>query len=113
MDSMPSLYAQYLTERTDDKIVETAEGFATFRLISPKSVYIIDIFVLPQYRKNGVASSLAHGIVTEAKRFGCNELIGTVVPSMKNSTESIKALMAFGMSLSSSSDNLVVLRKDI
>lgn len=109
-----SLYAEYLKERTEDKIIETADGFATYRYINDgKSVYIIDIYVVPELRKTGEASYLAEQVIKEAKTKGCTELIGTVVPSSKSSTTSMKVLLAYGMELQSADRDLVIFRKGI
>lgn len=111
---MSSLFAKYLSERTGDKIIETLEGFATYRYVNNgKTVYIVDIFVLPEFRKKKVASSLADMIVSEAKLLGAVDIIGTVVPSTKNSTISLKVLLGYGMTLNSASNDLVVFRKEI
>lgn len=108
-----SFYADYLRERTTDDIIETDEGFATYRFVNAKTVYIVDIYVRPECRKSHVAKDLADEIVRRAKEKGCNELIGTVVPSTKNSTDSVKVLIAYGMSLNSSGNDLIVFRKEI
>ena len=43
LDNM-SLYAEYLREKTDDEIIETVEGFATYRFLPGYACYIIDIY---------------------------------------------------------------------
>lgn len=109
-----SLYAMYLTERTDDKIIEISEGFATYRYYpKTKSVYIIDIFVKPEFRNSNVASKMADSIIEEAKKEGFIQAIGTVAPSAKGSTASMRVLLAYGMVLDSASQDVVVFRKDI
>ena len=109
-----SLYADYLLERTEDRIVECETGFATYRYLNDgKSVYIVDIYTVPDARGEGCASLLANMIVSEAKEKGATELLGTVVPSAKGATISLKVLLAYGMKLKSAGDNLVVFRKDI
>ena len=110
---MPSLYAQYLLERTDDKIIETETGFMTYRFLDERSVYIIDVFVIPSERAKHQAAALADTVIREAKLRGCTEVLGTVVPSAKNSTQSIKALTGWGMKLRNSSNDLIVFKKDI
>lgn len=110
---MSSLYASYLSERTNDKIIETLEGFVTYRYINTKTVYIVDIYTCPECRGAGVASRFADKVVVEAKAKGCTELIGTVVPSAKNSTISLKVLIGYGMTLDSSSQDLIVFKKEI
>jgi GNAT superfamily N-acetyltransferase len=109
-----SMYAQYIEERTDDHILEGIEGFVTYRFINDgKGVYIIDIFTLPNARRQGVAACLADLVVGQALERGCTELLGTVVPSSKRSTESLKVLLGYGMTLKCASENLIVFSKEI
>lgn len=108
------MYAGYLMEKTDYQIVETNEGFATYRYLEDqKAVYIVDIYIVPDLRKKGVASTIADNIVEAARIKGCTKLLGSVVPSNKNSTSSLKVLLAYGMSLESSSGDFILFKKDI
>ncbi len=110
-----SLYAEYLKERTDDGIVETDEGFATYRYLdNGHTVYIIDIYVVPEARKKGVASQLADKIMGIAKEEkGCTCMLGTVQTSAKGSTISLKALLGYGMELHAVNGDAIILKKDI
>lgn len=111
---MESLYAQYLRERTTDGILETATGFATYRYLDGgKSVYVVDIYVVPGHRKSGEAAALADAIACEAKAKGCSEMIGTVQPSAKGATTSLKVLLAYGMELQSAGADCIILSKKI
>lgn len=110
---MASLYAQYLMEKTDDQIIETNDGFVTYRFLDAVSVYIVDIYVNPTGRKRGAATVLANHVVDIAKAKGCEKLIGTVIPSNKNSTDSLRVLLAYGMKLESSAPDLIVFGKGI
>lgn len=109
-----SMYADYLKERTKDLIVETASGFATYRYLDDdKTVYIVDIFVIPEDRKSKAASLMADGIVKVAKERGCTKLIGSVVPSTNNSTTSMKVLLGYGMVLDSAANDFIIFKKEI
>lgn len=112
---MASMYAQYLMERTNDFILEIENGWATYRYLDDgQTVYIVDTWVHPDFRRMGLASSMADTIVKEAKDRGCTKLIGSVVPSTKNSTGSILAfILGYQMKLDSSSNNFIVLSKEI
>lgn len=111
---MASLYAQYIHEKTRDKISEWRNGFLVYQILNDgKTLYIKDIYVVPDERRSGIAAGMADSVVDHAKAMGAVELLGTVVPSSKNSTDSLRVLLAYGMSLQSSSQDLVVLRKDI
>lgn len=107
-----SLYKEYLAEKTNDLILETEKGFATYRYLE-KSVYIIDIYVRPDFRKHKYASDLADIIVEEARGKGCTQLLGSIVPSNKGSTISLKVLLGYGMTLHSSGNDLIFFRKDL
>lgn len=111
-----SMYADYLKEKTSDLIIETEQGFATYRYIEfygHQAVYIIDIYVHPDFRQTNVASAIADNIVKEARAQGCTKLIGSVVPSNKNSTTSLKVLLGYGMTLESASNDFIFFKKDI
>ena len=109
-----SLYAKYLKERSSDNILETSNGFATFRYLDGgKSVYIIDIYVLPEHRKSGEAARIADNIVEQARVKGCTELLGSVCPSANGSTISLKVLLGYGMTLKSASNDFVIFTKEI
>lgn len=111
---MTSLYAAYCRERGIDKIVEEDHGFATYRYLNDgKTVYIVDIYVAPFYRGQHVATHLADLIVAEARAAGAKELLGTVVPHAKGSTESMLVLVAYGMKLHTVENGLVVFRKEL
>jgi len=109
-----SHYAQYISERTDDEILETDYGFATYRYLNgERSVYIIDIFVSPKHRRKYGASAMADKVAEIAVQKGCTEMLGSVCPTAKNSTESLKVLLGYGMKLKSASDNFIVFSKEI
>jgi len=108
-----SLYADYVREKTSDEILETKEGFATYRYPDENTVYIVDIYVPKDLRKKGVASRLADEIVNLAKLKGCTKLIGSVVPSAKDSDTSLKVLQGYGMVLDSCTSNFILFRKDL
>lgn len=108
-----SLYADYIKEHRNDQCIESDKGFCTYRYINDKQVYIVDIYVAPAYRNSKEASNMADLVVKEAKDKGCTQLLGTVVPSANNSTGSLKFLLGYGMSLDSSTDNLIVFKMEL
>lgn len=109
-----SMYANYLLEKTNDKILETDKGFLTYRYLPDKNaVYIVDIYVMPDFRRDNVASTMADMVVDEARQKGFTKLIGSVVPSAKNSTASLRVLLGYGMRLESSTTDFIVFEKEI
>lgn len=111
-----SVYGDYIKERLNDEIIERDEGFATYRYLDHdgiSSVYIVDIYVRPDFRKTKVASEMADSIVEKAMTRGCKRLLGTVVPSASRSTDSLKVLIGYGMDLISSAQDMIVFKKEI
>lgn len=110
---MMDMYKAYLEERTPGKSVYYNDyGFATYH-INGEEVYIEDLYVKPEYRKEGIAASLADSIAVTAKAAGCKVMTGSVVPSAVNSTTSMKVLLAYGFRLHKSLDNFIIFVKDL
>lgn len=110
---MASLYAKYLMERTDDLILEREFGYCTYRYVDEETVYIVDIFVLQEFRKTHYASDMADYVAAEAKAKGVKKMIGSVVPSKKGATISMKVLLGYGMELDSATNDFIVFKKGI
>lgn len=108
-----SLYAQYIKEHSGDLIIEDERGFITYRFLDAKQCYIVDLFILPEFRKQGAASALADRVADDAKIKGRKELVGSVVPGLKHSTTSLKILLAYGMELDSCSANIIIMKKGL
>lgn len=107
-----SLFAEYLKERTSVQIIEKETGFITYSIVG-EECYIQDLYVVPQFRKQHIATSFADEVEDVARREGCKILAGSVSPQAKNATESLKVLIAYGMTLHSSTENLIIFKKEI
>lgn len=110
---MGSLYAEYLKERENVRIIESEVGFATYQFLDDNQCLIKDIFVKPEVRKLSVASMMADEIASIARAQGRNLLLGTVCPQAKGSTDSIKVLLAYGFRLKSAQENFIIFEKDL
>lgn len=107
-----SHYANYIKERLNKQIYEDENGFATY-FEENDYIYIEDIYVIPEKRKEGIASYYADHIAKIAEANGYKKLLGSVVPSANGSTESIKVLISYGFKLASSHDNIIYFIKEI
>lgn len=107
-----SLYGDYIKERLNKEIVEDERGFATYYYLAD-GVYIEDLFVAPDHRHENIASDYADRIAKLAKDKGYSKMYGSVVPSAKHSTSSLKVLLAYGFQLESSAINMIVMSKVI
>lgn len=108
-----SLYSEYLAEKTDTLVVESEKGFATYKYTEDGAVYIIDIYVKPDFRNEKVASQMADNIAEIAKVKGIKKMYGSINISTKQCTDSLKVLLAYGFRLNSSTTNFLLLEKDI
>ena len=93
-------------------VLETDEGFAVY-IISDQVCYIKEIYIKPECRTQKKASDIANSIEAIARENGCLKLLGTVIPSAKTSTASLKVLLAYGFRLQSSQNDLIWFEKDI
>jgi predicted GNAT family acetyltransferase len=109
---MTSLYSEYLLERENKHVLETSEGFAVYKFIG-QECYIVDIYVKPYLRKEGVASKLADRVAEIARGNGCKWLSGSVSPPAKNSHDSLLVLLAYGMKLLRSDKDILFLGKEL
>lgn len=108
-----SLYAQYAKEYTGRSVIETDHGFITYRYPDNNTVYIENLYVIPDFRQKSAASRMADIVIAEAKEKGCTRCLGSVVPSANNSTISMKVLLAYGFEIDSATNDFVLMRKDI
>jgi predicted GNAT family acetyltransferase len=106
------MFADYIKERGGKDIVYSDKGFATYSF-NESSCYIEEIYVVPESRKSGEASRLTNEIAEIAKERGYKMLTGSVCPTANGSTESMKALLAYGFKLVSSTHNFIILSKEI
>jgi predicted GNAT family acetyltransferase len=107
-----SLYADYLKERENFEIIENEMSFASYQ-IQGESLYIKDIYILPELRGQGMATDLADQIVMIGKEKGCKFIIGTVSPKDPEATRNLKVLLAYGFHLFRSTEDLIYFMRDL
>lgn len=109
---MSSNYQKYLEEREGYSLIEDENGFASYKIFGDEC-YIRDIFVVKGARDQKVGSGYCDQIVEIAKAAGCKYLTGTVVPEAKGSTVSLMAIIKYGFKLHSSTQEKIVLMKEL
>ncbi len=109
-----SLYGQYIQEREGKHIQECEHGFATYVYMNAiNAVYVEDIYVVPEQRRSRVAWEMLDSICATAIDKGCHTLLGTVRPLANGSTESLKAILAYGFKVDSCDGGLIWFKKEI
>lgn len=109
---MSSNFAKYIKERAGKEIVEDSKGFATY-FFQDDFVYIEDLYVIPEARKEGIASRYADEIANIAKSKGYSKMLGSVCPSASGATSSIQVLISYGFKVLKSTDNMIYFIKEI
>ncbi len=107
-----SLYAAYIKEREDRECIESEDGFISFKYFGSEC-YIQELYVVPEKRKSSIASCMADQVTELAKEKGCKILSGSVCPSAKGSTDSVKVLLAYGFKIMKSESDLIWFAKEI
>lgn len=107
-----SLYPLYLKEREGIEVLEKEQGFATYKVRS-HDCYIIDIYVVPEARKSGLASQMANEIAEIAKANGIKILTGSVDTRDKEALRNEKVLLAYGMRKAQQEDHMIYFYKEL
>lgn len=109
-----SLYGEYIKETQDKEIIEDDYGFATFYpAFDHRYMYIEDIYVKSNKRKEKKASDYADRIAKIAKERGISKLLGSVNMQIKNPTRSAKVLLSYGFRLLEVKEDSIYFEKDI
>lgn len=109
---MDSLFSLFKKEYNNTEVIEVENGFATF-IFKGDMVYLEDIFVRAEHRNTGLATILADSVAEIAKQQGCTVMLGSVNLKSSNPTRSMKVLLAYGMSPTHATGDMVFFKKDI
>lgn len=105
-------YAKYLEELKGYKMYEDEKGFVTYGIMDD-GIYIEDIYVLPEFRKQNIASNYADIIAKKAKQEGYKYLYGSVVPSLKNSHYRNLVLLNYGFNIIAADKDIIWYKKEL
>lgn len=94
-----SLYAEYVTERTNRKVIEDENGFIIYEYIPGEIVFITDFFVTKEKRRQRIGFNLVDKVVEQAVKDGKTHILGSADLNAKNVLESIATIKAYGMTL--------------
>ena len=111
---MKSNYGLYIEEREGIDILEDGKGFATFKHITErKELYISDVFIRKEYRKENRAAGYFDELTEMAKELECEYLLTHVDPETNGWELSQRALTGYGFRETVTVDSLVFFRKDL
>lgn len=109
---MTSMYADYVKEREGIETLETEWGFATYSF-KEDYVAIWDLYVKPDFRREGAGTRIADEVCEFAKKLGYKYLMGQVSTKANGAHESMICLLDYGMTLHSSAGELIYFKKDL
>ena len=113
MDAV-SLLASYARERFGcDTEIDPGRGFATWKMIDATGVYLVDIYVGPDFRRSGVAAKLTDRVAAMAHKLGATRMIGSVETKSATATEAMKAILAYGFKITHVDGSMIYLVKDL
>lgn len=107
------LFKAYLKEREGAEVITHEHGFITYKFLSDKSCYIMDLYVEPSQRQAGIASEMADMVTDVALLNGCTRLVGSVDLNANGSTISMKALLGYGFHLQNCINQTIYLTKEL
>ena len=108
-----NLYAEYLKERRNRKMVLIPDiAFATYE-INGDECYIVDVYVTPEERHKHHATNLGNKIAEIAKEAGCKHLKGTVDLEDGTSGAALPGLLNWGYRVVHAQNNIIILKKDL
>lgn len=97
-DRRIQMYAKYIQEREGKSVLETEHGFAIYHFLGDY-LYLVDIYVEPDYRRTGLATEILNQIKDIAKKNNYKKILGSVDLQAKGCTGSLKAILASGFML--------------
>lgn len=94
---MKSLWFKYLAECGGDQAIEHDWGFVTYRFVD-KSVYMPEIYIVPDKRRAGLATILVSEVEDIARKHKAEKLLGSVCMALPEHIRiaSIKGHLSLG-----------------
>ena len=116
-NNLDSLYAAYKLEFENvHTVIEPQVGFANYKLEDKNSIYVQEVYVVPEFRGNRWAAKLTTKCIEDAERkynIKLNKIYTTIGVGGKTVDSSLQAITEYGFKLLSSSPNLIVFSKEL
>lgn len=107
------LFKSYLEEKMPNRrVIFNEHGFIIYNLVKTEC-YIEELYVVPEFRQQKIATKLADEVAAIAKEAGCYYLSAQVPVENLDSAQSLRVQLAYGFKLHSANDNVIILTKEI
>lgn len=107
-----NLVCEYFKEREKMECIADEKSFINYQ-IEGENCYSRDCFVLPEFRREKIATKLVDQVAEIASKAGCKLLWGSVSLKAENNSESMQAMLYYGFKLSHSSGEMIYLKKEL
>lgn len=106
-----TLYAKYILERENTKIIENAHGFLTYKILGTEAL-IVNLYVDPKSRKSGVCGDLINILETTAQKIGCEFISGSIQLFDPGRNTTMQAALKLGFSIEGANQqSIFIVRK--
>lgn len=108
-----SMYKKYVEEQLDNRFVhETDYGFMTY-FKNGEVLQLEEIYIEPQLRRQGLASSFYDAAVKKGKELGCSQLKGSIIIGTNNAEASMNCLLKNKFKLHYNDGIMIYLKREI
>ena len=97
---MVSNYGKYVKEREGKEIIEGDWGFATY-LLEKDLLYVVDVYVVPEKRRKGLAKSIFNKLEIEAKNKNKSHIATSLDTTTNNWEVTMQGLIKHGYGMRS------------
>jgi len=104
------MYDKFQKELYNRETIQTDKGYILFEVYDDKSAYIHQLYVEPEYRKEGYGHTLEMMIV---EKYDVNRLACYVDCSSNNPEQSLLAILNVGYKIYNMDKNTIQFYKDI
>lgn len=108
------MYKEYVESRFDGRFVlEFDYGFVTYNVLTENTLYIDELFIKKEHRRQGLASEINNALGEMAINLGRNIMKCSVVVGANGAEEALMTIFNNGYKLESTSGKLIFLKKEL
>lgn len=112
-NSLTDMYAAFLSETEEMHFVQEPFGYAMYKFLPDNSCYVVEGYVLPEFRRQGKSKVIIDKVYEIAKQKKCDKLFSSVGTKVKNAARNMKMLISYGMELHSANSDIIYFVKEI
>jgi GNAT superfamily N-acetyltransferase len=107
------VWTEYIKEREGAEVLSFDFGFAVVKHEEGFCLYLQDVYIKPEFRKQGYGRKIVEIVEASARSLGLKKIVTSCCPTAIGSTDSILAILACGFQLQSCADDIIYLDKEL